>query len=109
LQAYASAALSFGTFVGLGGFFVFRTIQVEETFMRDDLNRTTTGAGWSGGTIAAIVAAIIVIGALFMWYRNGEHTATSASSPATTVGQSKTAPAPVTPGSAPVTPAAPSK
>lgn len=77
--------------------------------MQDDLNRRTTGtagAGWSGGTIAAIVAAILIIGALFMWPRNGDHTATNASSPGTTVGQSKTAPAP---GSAPVTPAAPSR
>jgi hypothetical protein len=65
--------------------------------MRDDLNRTTTGTGWSTGSIAAIIAAILVVGALFLWPRSSDHTATN-NSPGTTVGQTRTAPAPVTPG-----------
>lgn len=72
--------------------------------MRDDFNRRTTGTGWSTGPIAAVIAAILVIGALFMWMpRSGDTTATN-NSPGTTVGQTRTTPAPAAPGAAPATP-----
>jgi hypothetical protein len=68
--------------------------------MRDDFNRTTTGSGWSGGPMLAILAAILVIGALFMWMPSSGDSSASNSSSGTTVGQTRTAPAPVTPGPA---------
>jgi hypothetical protein len=87
-----------------------------ETAMRDDLDPRTTrdnldnpiGAredGMGMGTIAAIAAAVLVVGALFLWPRDANQSASTA--PATTVGQTRTAPAPTTPSPAP-SPAAPS-
>ena len=86
--------------------------------MRDDLDpRTTrdnldtlppTGVreeGMGMGTIAAIAAAVLVVGALFLWPRDANQSASN-TAPATTVGQTRTAPAPTTPSPAP-SPAAP--
>jgi hypothetical protein len=89
-----------------------------ETAMRDDLdnrpirddldNRTTIGAredGMGMGTIAAIAAAVLIVGALFLWPRADQSASNTA--PGTTVGQTRTAPAPTMPSPAP-SPAAPS-
>jgi hypothetical protein len=77
--------------------------------MRDDLdNRTGVGArdGMSTGTIAAIaVAILLIVGALFMWPRDGNQSASTAT-PKSTVGQSSTAPAPTAPAPSPAAPAA---
>jgi hypothetical protein len=77
---------------------------------RDDLdNPTTTGAredGMGMGTIAAIAAAVLIVGALFLWPRDANQSASN-TAPATTVGQTRTAPAPTTSSPAP-SPAAPS-
>jgi hypothetical protein len=73
--------------------------------MRDDLDtRTTTGArdGMSMGTMAAIAAAVLIIGALFLWPRDANQSASTA--PSTTVGQTGTAPAPAVPAPAPAAP-----
>jgi hypothetical protein len=73
--------------------------------MRDDLDtRANTGArtGMSTGTIAAIAAAILVIGALFFWPLDANQSAGTA--PSTTVGQTRTAPAPAVPAPAPAAP-----
>jgi hypothetical protein len=76
--------------------------------MRDDLDTRTpvgTRTGMSTGTITAIVAAVLIIGALFFWPRDA--TSPSANtSPSTTVGQTRTtpAPAPTAPAPAPVAP-----
>jgi hypothetical protein len=71
--------------------------------MRDDLDdRTTTRDGLGMGTIAAIAAAVLIIGALFLWPRDSNQSASN-TSPSTTVGQTRTAPAPANP--APATPA----
>jgi hypothetical protein len=70
--------------------------------MRDDLDtRTTTDArnGMGMGTMAAIAAAVLIIGALFLWPRDANQSATTA--PSTTVGQTRTAPAPAVPAPAP--------
>jgi hypothetical protein len=78
--------------------------------MRDDLDtRTPVGArtGMGMGTMAAIAAAVLIIGALFFWPRDA--TSPSAStSPSTTVGQTRTTPAPAPAAPAPA-PAAPSQ
>jgi hypothetical protein len=86
--------------------------------MRDDLDPRTTrdnldtvtpvGAredGMGMGTIAAIAAAVLVVGALFLWPRGDANQSASSTAPAT-VGQTRTAPAPTTPSPAP-SPAAP--
>ena len=86
--------------------------------MRDDLDPRTTrdnldnvtpvGArneGMGMGTIAAIAAAVLIVGTLFLWPRDSNQSASS-NAPATTVGQTRTAPAPTTPAPAP-SPAAP--
>jgi hypothetical protein len=65
--------------------------------MRDDLDtRTTpdTREGMATGTIAAIAAAILVVGALFFWPRDATNPSAS-TAPSTTVGQTRTAPAPL--------------
>jgi hypothetical protein len=77
--------------------------------MRDDLDdRTTMGRstdigtrrGMSTGAIAAmVVAAILVIGALFLWPRDSNQSASN--NAGSTVGQTRTAPAPTTPAPAP--------
>lgn len=76
--------------------------------LRDDLNDRTAPVtreeGMGMGTIAAIAAAVLVVGALFLWPR--DHQSASNTAPATTVGQTRTAPAPTTPAPAP-SPAAP--
>jgi len=87
--------------------------------MRDDFdNRTTRDdfadrttpvteeSGMGMGTIAAIAAAVLVVGALFLWPRDANQSASN-SAPGTTVGQTHTAPAPTTPSPSP-SPAAPS-
>ena len=74
--------------------------------MRDDLDTRTTPAtrdGIGAGTIAAIAAVILVVGALFFWPRDTNHSASTA--PSTTVGQTRTAPAPAAPAPAPAAPA----
>jgi hypothetical protein len=80
--------------------------------LRDDLNNRTTpvtrGDGMGMGTIAAIAAAVLIVGALFLWPRADQSASNTA--PGTTVGQTRTAPAPTMPSAAPspVAPAAPS-
>jgi hypothetical protein len=89
-----------------------------ETAMRDDLdnrplredldNRTTPVTreeGMGMGTMAAIAAAVLIVGALFLWPRADQSASNTA--PGTTVGQTRTAPAPTMPAPAP-SPAAPS-
>jgi hypothetical protein len=77
--------------------------------LRDDLdNRTapvTREDGMGMGTIAAIAAAVLIVGALFLWPRADQSASNTA--PGTTVGQTRTAPAPTMPAPAP-SPAAPS-
>ena len=77
--------------------------------LRDDLNNRTTPEtrrdGMGMGTIAAIAAAVLIVGALFLWPRADQSASNTA--PATTVGQTRTAPAPTMPSPAP-SPAAPS-
>jgi hypothetical protein len=71
--------------------------------MRDDLDtRTTTGVrdGIGMGTLAAIAVAVLLLGALFFWPRDTNHSASTA--PAATVGQTRTAP--VAPATAPTAP-----
>jgi hypothetical protein len=66
--------------------------------MRDDLDtRTTTGSrsGMGMGTMAAIAAAVLIIGALFFWPRDANRSAST--TPSSTVGQTSTAPAPAAP------------
>ena len=74
--------------------------------MRDDLDTRTTPvrSGMSTGTWAAIAAAVLIVGALFLWPRDTNHSASTA--PSTTVGQTRTAPAPVVPAPAPAAPSA---
>jgi hypothetical protein len=88
-----------------------------ETPMRDDLDSRTTRDdldtrtdmredGMGMGTIAAIAAAVLIVGALFLWPRDANQSASN-TAPGTTVGQTRTAPAPTMPSPVP-SPAAPS-
>jgi hypothetical protein len=73
--------------------------------MGDDLDTRTTPVtrdGMRTGTMAAIAAAVLIIGALFFWPRDTNHSASRA--PSTTVGQTSTAPAPAVPAPAPAAP-----
>jgi hypothetical protein len=73
--------------------------------MRDDLDTRTTPAaraGMGAGTMAAIAAAILIIGALFFWPRDTNHSAST--TPSTTVGQTRTAPASAVPAPTPAAP-----
>lgn len=78
--------------------------------LRDDLNNRATpvtrGDGMGMGTIAAIAAAVLIVGALFLWPRADQSASNTA--PGTTVGQTRTAPAPTMPPSPAPSPAAPS-
>jgi hypothetical protein len=70
--------------------------------MRDDLDTRTTNDARNGmgmGTMAAIAAAVLIIGALFLWPRDANQSANTA--PSTTVGQTRTAPAPAVPAPPP--------
>ncbi len=76
--------------------------------MQNDLNNRPLlddrRSGIGRGTIAAIFAAVLIVGALFMWgpWNNGTHSGTASnSSPGTTTGSTTTTRplAPVTPPS----------
>jgi hypothetical protein len=71
---------------------------------RTDLDRRNTG-GMGRGTIAAIIAALVIVGALFMWGPWSSNTSDTAANPAParTIGQSSSAPVTTTP----TTPASP--
>jgi hypothetical protein len=81
--------------------------------MQNDLNTRPSlddrRSGIGGGTIAMIVAAVLIVGALFMWgpWNNGSHSGTASNdSTGTTTGSSSTIrpAAPVTaPAPAPAT------
>jgi|GEM_PF-4773007 len=81
--------------------------------MRDDLDTRTTPTtpardGMGMGTLAAIAAAVLIIGALFLWPRDTKQSAST--TPSTTVGQTRSAPAPAPSPAAPApAPAAPSQ
>jgi hypothetical protein len=77
-----------------------------------DLNRRRSGMG--SGTIAAIVAALVIIGALFMWGQRSTTNTAANPTPGTTVGQTSNPPTMAPPPStntpanpATTTPAAP--
>jgi hypothetical protein len=112
VSGYLSSALFVGTFPEGNG--LNRATTMETRIMRDDLgrddldNRTAPGMredGMGMGTIAAIAAAVLIVGALFLWPRSDQSASNTA--PGTTVGQTRTAPAPTMPSPAP-SPAAPS-
>jgi hypothetical protein len=68
---------------------------------RPSLDDRKTGIG--GGTIAAIIAAVLIVGALFMWgpWNDGSHTGTASnSSTGTTTGNANTT-SPAAPTTAP--------
>jgi hypothetical protein len=59
---------------------------------RSRLDDRTTGVG--GGTIAAIIAAVLILGALFLWSPwSGPHNTASNTSPSTTTGAGTNRPA----------------
>jgi hypothetical protein len=67
--------------------------------MKDDLNRNVTGSrdGMTGGTIAAIIAAVIIVAGLALWHPWSSSTnSASNSSPSTTTGSASTSRAPAT-------------
>jgi hypothetical protein len=71
----------------------------------DDLDRPNTG-GMGPGTIAAAIAVLVIVGAIFMWgpwSSNTSNTSNTAANPApaTTVGQSS---APPSTSNSPMTP-----
>jgi hypothetical protein len=71
--------------------------------MRNDIDDSTTRDGIGAGTLAAIAAVLLIVGALFFWPRDTNHSASS-TAPGTTVGQTRTAPAPTAPSPAPAAP-----
>jgi len=68
----------------------------------DDLDRTNT-RGMGAGTIAAVIAVLVIVGAIFMWGPWSSNTSNTAANPApaTTVGQSS---APPSTSNSPMTP-----
>ena len=68
----------------------------------DDLDRPNTG-GMGPGTIAAAIAVLVIVGAIFMWGPWSGNTSNTAANPApaTTVGQSS---APPSTSDSPMTP-----
>jgi hypothetical protein len=71
--------------------------------MRNDTGDRTTRDGIGAGTLAAIAAVVLIVGALFFWPRDTNQSASS-TAPGTTVGQTRTAPAPTAPSPAPAAP-----
>jgi hypothetical protein len=68
--------------------------------MRDDNDLDRRSAGAMGpGTIAAVIAVLAIIGAIFMWGPWSSDTSNTAANPApaTTVGQSSNAPLSISP------------
>jgi hypothetical protein len=59
----------------------------------DDLDRTNT-RGMGPGTIAAVIAVLVIVGGIFMWGPWSSNTSNTAANPApaTTVGQSSAPP-----------------
>lgn len=95
--AYWDIPTQRGVFIGTFAILVcFLSLNIGEFDMQDDLNtRRPIGDrrnGIGGGTIAAIVAAVLIVGALFMWGPwNGSHSGTASnSSTGTTTGSSST-------------------
>jgi hypothetical protein len=97
------AALSVGTFKVVAGFISSRFGEVD---MENDLNTRRQfddqRRGIRGGTIAAIVAALLIIGALFALapWNNGTNSGTASNkSTTTTTGSANTSAPATTPGS----------
>jgi hypothetical protein len=97
------AALSFGTFKIVAGFISSNFGEVD---MENDLNTRRQlddqRRGIRGGTIAAIVAALLIIGALFALgpWNNGTNSGTASNISAnTTTGSANTSAPATTPGS----------
>jgi hypothetical protein len=79
---------------------VFPAQLLENFDMQNDLNTRSPlddrRSGIGGGTIAMIVAAVLIVGALFMW-NSGSHTGTASNdSTGTTTGSASRPAAPVT-------------
>ena len=75
--------------------------------MQDDLNNRprigNRATGIGGGTIAAIIAAVLIIGALFMWGPWNTNSGTASNKSATTTTGSARTTSPVAPATAPST------